>query len=464
MTGPSDTTGPSTAEVPPGKAPPGKAPPAVSTLTATAVVVADMIGVGVFTSLGFQVADIRSGLALLLLWFVGGVVALCGAFCYAELAAMFPRSSGEYNLLTRAFGPAAGFTAGWLSATVGFSAPVALAAMAFGQYAAAVLPGLPPLPLGLAVLWAVTAVRLRGGRQGHRFQVGATLLKLALILAFLVAGFAGGGAPGPAGPGAFDPNAFDLRQVFSPAFAVSLVFVMYAYSGWNAATYIVGELADPPYSLPRALFAGTGLVVALYVALNAVFLYTTPLADLSGQIEVALISGRHVFGEAGGRLVGALICAGLIPTLSALMWIGPSVTVAMGEDVALLQPFARRSRTGVPTVAILFQCAVASLLLLTQSFEAVLDFIQFSLTACSFLTVLGLIRLRIARPDLPRPVRAWGYPVTPLVFLAVTGFMMVHLAAVRPLQSLAGVLLMLAGLGLYALATARGRSGTGGPA
>ncbi|MCJ2038582.1 amino acid permease [Methylobacterium sp. J-059] len=431
-----------------GDPPATRTAPLVSTRAATSIVIADMVGTGVFTSLGFQVTDITSGFTLLLLWFVGGVVALCGAFSYAELAAMFPRSSGEYNFLTRAYGPAFGFMAGWLSATVGFAAPVALAAMAFGQYAQAILPGTPPLPLGLAVVWGVTAIRLVGGRHGDAIQVGFTLLKLALIVLFIVAGFAGGGG----GSTDFAPSAADPGQIFSASFAVSLVFVMYAYTGWNAATYIVGDLADPPRSLPRALFVGTGVVLVLYVALNAVFLYTTPTAELAGQIEVALISGRHVFGEAGGRLVGILICLGLIPTISAMMWIGPSVTVAMGEDAPLLRVFARRARTGVPVAATLLQAVVASLLLLTRSFEAVLEFIQFSLILCSFLTVLGVIRLRITRPDLPRPVRAWGYPVTPLIFLGVTLFMLVHLVASRPLQSLAGFLLMLAGLLLFVVA------------
>lgn len=428
--------------------------PKVSTLTATAIVVADMIGVGVFTSLGFQVTGITSGFTLLLLWFVGGVAALCGAFCYAELATMFPRSSGEYSFLTHMYGPAVGFMAGWLSATVGFAAPVALAAMAFGQYAKAVSPGAPPVLLGLAVIWIVSAVHLRGTRHSSAFQVGFTVLKLALIAGFVGVGFARGGGQ----PISFAPTGFDPAQVFGAGFAVSLVFVMYAYTGWNAATYIVGELADPPRTLPRALFAGTGLVAVFYIALNAVFLYTTPLADLAGQVDVALISGRHVFGEEGGRLVGALICAGLIPTISAMMWIGPRVTTAMGEDLPPLRLFARRSRSGVPTAAILLQCGLASLLLLTQSFEAVLDFIQFGLTFCSFLAVLGLIKLRITRPDLPRPCRAWGYPVTPLVFLSVTLLMMVHLVAVRPIQSLAGLCMMLAGLLLYAVATAQARS------
>jgi len=436
---------------------PSRAAPAVSTLAATAIVVADMIGIGVFTSLGFQVADIPSGFTLLLLWFVGGVVALCGAVCYAELATMFPRSGGEYSFLTQMYGPAVGFMAGWLSATVGFAAPVALAAMAFGQYGRAILPAAPPLLLGLAVIGVVTAVHLRGTRHGSVFQIGFTGLKLALILAFIAVGVVRGGGQ----PVSFAPTGFDPAQLVSAPFAVGLVFVMYAYTGWNAAAYIVGDLADPPRSLPRALLVGTSLVVVLYVALNAVFLATTPTAELAGQLDVAVISGRHVFGEEGGRLVGALICVGLIPTISAMMWIGPRVSVAMGEDWAPLRRLARRSRGGVPRTAILLQGVLACLLLLTQSFEAVLDFVQFSLTACAFLAVLGLIKLRITRPDLPRPCRAWGYPVTPVVFLGVTLLMMGHLVVVRPVQSLAGLVMMGAGLLLYAVATAR-RRGTAG--
>ena len=425
--------------------------PTVTTVAATAIVVADMVGVGVFTSLGFQVKDIASGFSLLLLWLVGGIVALCGAFCYAELASMFPRSSGEYNFLTRSYHPAIGFLAGWLSATVGFAAPVALAAMAFGEYGKAILPGVPPLVLGLVLIWVVSAVHLRGTRHGSAFQVASTVMKLALIVAFIAAGF----LVGDAQPISFAPSAVDPSLIVSAPFAISLVFVMYSYSGWNAATYIVGELKDPHYTLPRALFFGTGIVVLLYIALNAVFLYTTPASELAGQVDVALVAGTHIFGEQGGRVVGALICLGLIPTVSAMMWIGPRVTMAMGEDAPMLRLLSQRSANGTPRIAILVQCATASVLLFTRSFEAVLDFIQFSLTFCSFLTVLGVIKLRITRPDLPRPYRTWGYPVTPVVFLCVTGFMMYYLVTVRPLQSLAGFLMMLAGLVLYAVATAQ---------
>ena len=431
----------------------------VSMLTATAIVVADMVGVGVFTSLGFQVQGIPSGFSLLLLWVVGGAVALCGVFSYGELAAMFPRSSGEYNFLRRAYHPALGFLAGWLSATVGFAAPVALAAMAFGQYGKAILPGVPPLALGLCVVWIVSLVGLRGIRYSSAFQMAWTVLKVALILAFLVAGF----ALGTPQPISFAPSPADASHVISASFAISLVFVMYSYSGWNAATYIAGEMHDPQRSLPRSLLVGTAIVIVLYVALNGLFLYTSPINQLAGQLDIAVIAGKHVFGDLGGRIVGALICIGLVSSISAMMWIGPRVTMTMGEDIPMLRMFARRSRTGVPTTAILFQAVVATVMLLTQSFEAVLDFIQFSLLACSFLAVLGVIKLRITRPDLPRPYRAWGYPVTPVIFLSVTAFMMYYLVTQRPVQSFIGVLMMASGLAVYYLSRSRMNPGLATP-
>jgi len=428
--------------------------PTVSTITATAIVVADMVGVGVFTSLGFQVKDIPSGFALLLLWVVGGIVALCGAAAYSELAAMFPRSSGEYNFLARSYHPAVGFLAGWLSATVGFAAPIALAAMAFAEYFKAVVPGFSILGLGatwsttliaLVAVWLIALVHLRGIRHGSIFHNVWTTLKLALIIAFLVAG-ATYASPQPI---SFAPSGHDLTYLVGAPFAISLVFVMYSYSGWNAATYIAGEVRDPHRSLPRALFAGTLVVLALYVGLNWVFLRVAPMDKLAGQLDVAVVAGRYIFGEDGGRAVGALICLGLVSSISAMTWIGPRVTMTMGEDIPMLRFFARTSKNGVPTAAIIFQLVMVNLMLLTQSFEAVLDFIQFSLTTCSFLAVLGVIKLRYTHPDLPRPYRAWGYPVTPIIFLAVTAFMMYYLIINRPAQSLAGFAMMLAGLAIY---------------
>src|SRR5437660_9522950 len=213
----------------------------VSVLVATAIVVADMIGVGVFTSVGVQVKDIPSGFSILLLWAVGGIVALCGVFSYSELGAMFPRSSGEYNFLTRAFHPAFGFVAGWVSATVGFAAPVALAAMAFGEYGKSILPNAPPLALAIGVVWLVSLVQLTGVKHSSTFQLISTILKVLLIVAFLACGF----VIGTPQPVSFAPQASDFTHIISAPFAISLVFVMYSFSGWNAATYIIGEMRLP---------------------------------------------------------------------------------------------------------------------------------------------------------------------------------------------------------------------------
>ncbi|HZA01613.1 MAG TPA: amino acid permease [Hyphomicrobiaceae bacterium] len=419
----------------------------VSMLTATAIAVADMIGIGVFTSLGFQVKDIPSAFSVMMLWIVGGVVALCGALSYAELAAAFPRSGGEYNFLSRIYHPAAGFLAGWVSATVGFAAPVALAAMAFGEYFAGVVPGAPALALGLGVAWLVSLVHLAGVRHSSLFQNASTILKVALIVVLIFAGFAWG-SPQPI---SFAPSLSDLHYMTGAPFAISLVFVLYSYSGWNAATYISGEVNDPPRTLPPSIFLATLIVLTLYVDLNAVFLYTTPIDQMAGQIDIALIAGQHIFGDAGGRIVGALICVGLVSAISALTWIGPRVTMVMGEDIPMLRLFARKTKNDVPAAAILLQLALVNLLIMTGSFKTVLEYVQFSLTFCSFLTVLGVIVLRYTQPALPRPYRTWGYPVTPLIFLSVTLFVMVYLVVEQPVQSLAGILTMLTGLLVYGI-------------
>ena len=437
----------------PKPAPPtGETGPATVTLaTATALAVADMIGIGVFTSLGFQVRDLPTGFSVITLWTLGGIVALCGALSYAELATALPRSGGEYNFLSRIYHPALGFLAGWISATVGFAAPVALAAMAFGDYFAGVFPGAPKLWLALAAVWGVTLVLLSGAKPGALFTNVATFLKVALIVVLIVCGL----TLGTPQPISFMPTSSDLGYIVSAPFAIGLMYVMYSYSGWNAATYIADEIKDPERTLPPALVAGVVIVMLLYVALNAVFLYTTPMERLAGQINVGLIAGEHIFGPGGGRIVGGLICFGLISAITAMMWIGPRVTMVMGEDLSALSFFAKKSAAGIPARALVLQLGVATFLLLTQSFERVLEFVQFSLLSCSLLAVIGVIVLRMTQPDLPRPFRVWAYPLTPLVFGAVTLFILVYLVREKPVQSLAGLALMATGVVVYALSQKR---------
>src|SRR5438045_2658209 len=382
-------------------------------------------------------------------WAVGGLCAICGALSYAELGAALPRSGGEYNFLREIYHPAVGFLAGWISATVGFAAPVAIAAIAFGTYFAQVVPGANPLFLSIAVVTICTLVLLRDLKLGSAFQNGSTILKVALILALIAAGFYVKSSQ----PVSFLPAKADGALIVSAPFAVSLYWVMYAYSGWNASTYIVGELRNPSRTVPLSVGLGTVLVVLLYVATNAAFLRTTPAAEMAGKQQVAIIAGSHIFGGAGARITGLFICLGLISSVSGMMWIGPRITAAMGEDLRALSWLGRRNPHGVPVNAILTQFAIVIVLLLTATFETAVNYVQFSLTLCSTLTVLGVFVLRWKRPDLPRPYRTWGYPITPLIFLAISLWMLAHLLAEpttrRP--SLWGLATMALGLIVYFL-------------
>jgi APA family basic amino acid/polyamine antiporter len=232
-----------------------------------------------------------------------------------------------------------------------------------------------------------------------------------------------------------------------------LYWVMYAYSGWNASTYITSELRNPSRNIPLSVTMGTLLVALLYVAVNAAFLRTTPIPEMIGKQQVALIAGTHIFGAAGGKLMAAFICLGLVSTVSAMMWIGPRVTVAMGEDLGVLAWLARRNVRGIPTTAILAQFVIVNIMLLTASFQKIVNYVQFSLTLCSALTVLGLFVLRWRRPTLPRPYRAWGYPLTPAIFLAISGWMLWHLLADASTRrpSLLGLATAALGLVIYFL-------------
>ena len=389
-------------------------------LTATAIVVANMVGTGIFTSLGFQVGPLPTGFSIMALWFVGGVCALCGAFAYAELGAALPRSGGEYNFLGRIYHPAVGFLAGFTSATVGFAAPAAAAAMAFGGYIHGVWPSLNPTAFSLGVIVLATLPLLRDLKLGSAFQDATTLLKIALILAIIAAGFF---VKQPQAI-SFLPAKGDGHLILSAGFAVSLYFVMYAYSGWNASTYIVGELRDPARSIPVSVGLGTLFVMGLYLAVNAVFLRAAPASAMDGKPEVALAAGSYLFGAGGAKIMALFICVGLVSSVSSMMWIGPRVTETMGEDLGSLRWLGSTNRRGIPVNATLLQFAVAVILILTAKFNEVVGFIQFSLTLCSALAVFGVYVLRWRQPNLPRPYKAWGYPVTPAIFLYISGWMM----------------------------------------
>ncbi len=428
----------------------------ISLITATAVVVANMIGTGVFTSLGFQVGDLPSGFTIMMLWLVGGVCAFCGAVCYGELAAALPRSGGEYHFLSRIFHPAVGFLSGWLSITVGFAAPIALAAMAFGKYFSGIFPHAPATTWSLVMVWVITLVHVGGVHVAARFQNTATWLKVTLICVFIGAGY--WLATGQ--PVRFTPVADDAKLIASRPFAVSLVYVMYSYAGWNAATYIVGDIRNPQRNVPRAIALGTLLVTALYLALNATFLTAAPMSELAGKLDVGHVAAEHLFGMTGGKIMSALICLGLASSISAMTWLGPRVLHTMGEDMKILTPLAACDERGVPVTGLFVQLAIVITLLLTASFNTVLTAVQFSIQLGSFATVVGLIVLRFTQPDLPRPYRCWGYPFTPLLFLAISLWMMIFLMldTVTREASLYGLALILLGWIVYLISPRTPRS------
>ena len=426
-----------------------------SLTTATALVVANMVGSGVFTSLGFQAAGISSGPALLLLWILGGAIALFGALTYSEAGVLFPRSGGEYHFLTEMFHPALGFLAGWISFLVGFAAPVAAAAMGLGRYLTSALAVPEKTGAGLSsssliavgVVAVLTVLHSLDKSLGARFQNVITIFKILFIVLIIVLGLAMGE---PAGL-SFAPTSRALRDVLSPAFAVSMFFVTFSYSGWNAAAYVAGEIENPRRNLPRSLIAGTLIVSVLYILLNFVFLRTVPIAELSGKLEVGYVFAGRVFGAAGGRLMGAVIAFLLLSSVSAMIIAGPRISRVIGEDYRLFRFLGKTTAKDIPAAAVVVQGLLSVFYIVTSTFDQVIVFIGFTLNLFTFMTVLGVMIMRRKRPDLPRPYRTWGYPWTPAAFLVIHVYILAYGLIYRPRESLAGLGLTAAGLVVYAI-------------
>lgn len=424
--------------------------------SATAVVVASMVGTGVFTTTGVLLAALGSAPAVLAAWAVGGVLACAGAVSYAELTAALPRNGGEYQLLGRIYHPAVGFTAGIISVVVGFAAPVAAAALAFGRYLAAALPGAPPVAAAAAVIVLFAGAHAFDVSWGSRAQAALTAAQVVLIACASAAGLALGD-PGRLVAAAGRPVPAAL---LSPEFAIALVLVSFAYCGWNAATYVAGEVRAPSRTLPLALLLGTAAVTVLYLGLNLAFLSAAPASELAGVVEVGHVAAERLAGRVAGRVLSGLVALTLASSVAAMLMAGPRVWEAMGRDHPSLGWLARRTSRGAPAVAVAVQAALALAMVATSSFGALLGFIGFTLSLCAGLTVLGVVVLRFREPQLARPYRAWGYPVTPMLFVALSAWMIGHALAERPASSTAGLATIVAGLALYAaVSRSRGERG-----
>jgi len=394
--------------------------------SATTLVVASMLGTGVFTTSGLLLADLGSPWLVLLAWLVGGLLATCGALSYGALASRLPESGGEYFFLSRTLHPAAGTMAGWISIIVGFAAPLAAAALAFGEYLGDWLPGSSPQGLGSALLCAFAVVHSRGMQGGSRLHDLTVACEILLIIVFVGLAL----ARLPAGP--LLPERTASGGV--AAFAVGLIWVSFSYYGWGAAVYVAGEVRDAPRTLPRALLLGTALVTILYLALNAAFVFAAPHAMLAGEIQIGRSAAQALGGAAWANALTALIALVLAASVSAMTIAGPRVYARMAADGEL----PRRFVAGVagPRLAIGLQCALSLSLLWTSSFVSLLTYTGFTLNLCAAATVAGLIRLRLCEGC---AVAIVGWPLLPLVFLA--GMLCMAFAAIirQPVESLWGL-------------------------
>jgi APA family basic amino acid/polyamine antiporter len=416
--------------------------------SAAALVVANMIGAGVFTTSGFALADLGRRDAVLLAWAVGGGLALCGALSYGALARRIPESGGEYTFLSRTVHPLAGFLAGWVSLLAGFTAPIAAAAHGLEAYAAAALGwegGARGAPwLGTA------AIALAGWMHGRRLRPGVVLQNAAVALKLvLIAGFVGLGVLlrperlADAGPAS--------GEVEIGAFAVTLVWISFSYSGWNAAVYVAGEVRDPERNLARALWLATAAVTAVYLALNAVFLFAAPREALAGRAEVGAVAAEALGGPALRAALAGLVALALFTSVSSMVMAGPRVYARMADDG--LFPRALRFAAEAPRAAVALQVALAVAVLWISTLRELLGYIGFTLGLCAAGTVAGLLRLRAREGAARVPIR--GHPFVPGLFVAGTLAAAAFMALRQPAEAGLGLLTVAAGLPLYALARRR---------
>jgi APA family basic amino acid/polyamine antiporter len=412
----------------------------ISWKTAAGIVIANMIGTGVFTSLGFQLAVVQNTWTILLLWTFGGIMALLGALVYAELGTHFRRTGGDYIFLSETIHPLVGYLYAWVSLVVGFSAPIAIAAMAMNNYLSPVL-GETQLP-GLFFLVLIPAVHIFSVSSSAKFQNGMTILKIAFVLALIGIGLAfGTNSTSPALN--FSDSWKD--EILLPGFAVSLIYVFYAYTGWNSAAYIIEEVDQPKKNLPKALIGATVLVMVIYVLLQLVLLKHASVSQLTGQVQVADIAFGNLFGAQGAVWVSLFIGVQLIATISGYAWVGPRVTYAMAKDYKLWRPLAQVNGQNIPVRAIVLNTGISLILFVSGSFEQIMLYAGFILQLMSTVTVYSSLKIK-KQEGFKTPFK----PLPQLIYLGFSIALMGYLFVDRPKESLAGIGILVLGWAVYA--------------
>lgn len=411
----------------------------------TNIVVANMIGAGIFTMSGLLMMDLLNPVLMIILWVVGGIIALCGALAYGELGAAMPHAGGEYLFLSKLYNPLLGFLSGWVSFFVGFSAPIAASALGvtaylFGETDNEVLKK----AFAILIIIIFTLIHRRGLKLGAKIQNSLTIMKVTLIVGLVFFGFLLGKG---------NMNHFSLGSTFNFDFAgwktigLSLMWIMFAYAGWNASAYIGSEVKNPTKNLPRSLLLGTGIVLFLYVCLNFFYVYAVPPADMGGVISIGKLAAGNLFGKSFESILSVFISFALFSSLSAFIILGPRVYYSMAKDRAFFK-FAGEvhPRFGVPSKSILLQGGIAIIMVLLGTFTQLLTYMGFSLGIFPIMAVLGVFKLRRTNKSVSRLP---GFPVTSFVFI-VTGVCILVLAYFeRPVESSIAIGTVLIGIPAY---------------
>ena len=435
--------------------------------SATALVVSNMVGTGIFTTTGFMAGDLGSASLILWVWAVGAFFAICGALTYSELGINFPSSGGEYVYLTEAYGPAWGFMSGWVSFFAGFSAPIAAAALAFANYAGYFNPAFKQdtvwmtlgsgtlslrfggaQALAASLIAVFTVLNCLGVKRISRIQNALTGTKVIVIVAFIIAGF----VAGTGSWGHFSQNAARTSPNSLPVqFIISLVWVMFGYSGWNAATYVAEEIRSPQKNLPAAIAVGTGLVTLLYLGLNVVFIYSTPLESMKGVLAIGSLAASNLFGPGIAGVFAALMAVSIMSTVNAMVTIGPRVYYAMAKNRAFFATAARvNPKYHTPVVAIVSQGLCAMLMTLTPFPQLVL-YIGFSLTFFTVLAVGSVFIFRRRTGWQRMGALNFAWPSIPVAYVVIGITTIGYGFVFAPWASGASLATIVVGAGIYRL-------------
>jgi APA family basic amino acid/polyamine antiporter len=410
--------------------------------TATAIVISNMIGTGIFTTLGFQVVELQNTVTIFLLWLIGGVLALFGAFCYAELGTFFKGNGGDYIYLSKTYHPILGYLSSWISLVIGFSSPVSLAALAMAKYMS-VFQGDFGTFFAIAVILLVALALSFSLSLSGKFHNFFTFIKVSFVVVLIVIGVLLSQNPVHT---SINFNSSWEKEILFPAFATSLVFVTYAYTGWNSASYIAGEIDKPQKNLPKSLIVGTVFVTFCYVFINYIMLKHAPIEALKGKEDVMGIAANYMFGTIFGKIVNVFIALQLVATISGYLWVGSRITQATASENKLWSFLAIKNKKNIPVRAIFAHAIIAIIIISTGSFKQIFLYTAFVLQLLSTLAISAAFFLK--KSDRRLFKSNWFY-LFPAVFVLFSFYILYFTFISNPKESLVGLAIVLIGIILY---------------